>query len=583
MDNYNFNRNTFSLVLVFFLLTISTLLSSCNGGSGSSGDLPDPPESIIADPGKERVTLRWLPVEDAVSYTVYYSETEPLEKETATRIPDLHSPSVIRDLVNGTLYFLAIASVDSNGKEGALSETVSGTPTPTPPPIAPDELRAVPGPGSITLSWNPSVHAETYRIYYSENPDPVPGKDGVVMVDDVQSPYIVASLDNDTTYYFIATALNENGESVPSFVAEAIPSPEPPPLPPDGVTAKEGDRQVTISWDPSENAETYNLYYSTDKGVSKTTGVKIQQVQSPYVMTDLENGQAYFFVVTAENQNGESTESQTASATPVETPPVQEMVLIPAGSFLMGDPTGSVSYALPVHTVQLNAFLIDKYETPYELWKEVYDWALLHGYEFDHEGRNGSDAMGTNMPVTTINWYDVLKWCNARSEKEGLDPVYYTDATHTEVYRSGEIDLSNDDVDWTADGYRLPKEAEWEAAARGGLDGKIYPWGDDLSAEYANYNMGGTVSIGLYPPNGYGLHDMAGNVWEWVWDRESEDYTWAGDPSIDPIGPDTGINRIRRGGAYAYGSRYLACHERMFRVPTYNAYYFGFRCARNAP
>ena len=102
---------------------------------------------------------------------------------------------------------------------------------------------------------------------------------------------------------------------------------------------------------------------------------------------------------------------------------------------------------------------------------------------------------------------------------------------------------------------------------------------------HANDDLGRTVSVGSYKPNGYGLFDVAGNVFEWVWDwgSEGQAYDWASDGIKNPHGPDTSDSgkRIRRGGGYQYGSRYLKCAERMFRVPTYSAPYFGFRSATN--
>jgi len=274
-------------------------------------------------------------------------------------------------------------------------------------------------------------------------------------------------------------------------------------------------------------------------------------------------------------------------ATPLEEAPKPGLVRIPAGPFRMGDKLDNTSYALPVHMVDLDDFYIDRYEMMYTLWKEVYDWAIANGYKFDNAGQNGSFGKGNNLPVVMVSWYDSLKWLNARSEKEGRTPVYYIDDSHTSVYRTGRVDLTNAQVKWEANGYRLPTEAEWEKAARGGLEGKRYPWGDELGTGQANDNMGGTVPVGIYRANGCGLYDMAGNVFEWVWDwgSERQAYDWAVDGAENPHGPDSSDTgtRVRRGGGYAYGSQHLKCSGRMFRVPTYTAPYFGFRSAANKP
>jgi len=166
------------------------------------------------------------------------------------------------------------------------------------------------------------------------------------------------------------------------------------------------------------------------------------------------------------------------------------MALIPAGSFTMGNCMNSSegnSNELPLHTVYVSAFYMDKYDVTKSLWDSVYQWATNHGYSFDYAG----SGKAANHPVQTIDWYDAVKWCNARSEKEGRYRRITRLRRRRWCNRSGQTNVQNDWVKWSS-GYRLPTEAEWEKAARGGASGQRFPWGNTISESQANYYSSGT-------------------------------------------------------------------------------------------
>ena len=282
------------------------------------------------------------------------------------------------------------------------------------------------------------------------------------------------------------------------------------------------------------------------------------------------------------------------------------MVLIPAGSFTMGncmDPSEGYSSELPVHTVMVSAFYMDRCAVSYTVWTNVYTWATGHGYAFDHAG----SGKAPNHPVQTVSWYDCVKWCNARSEKEGRTPCYYTNAAQTLVYRGGQANLSNDWVNWSANGYRLPTEAEWEKAARGGTPGHRFPWSDTDTIQHARANYYSfasytydtsptrgfhpTFNDGVYPytspvgyfaPNGYGVYDMAGNVWQWTWDwYDGAWYNNAGATQSDTRGPtSSSAYRVLRGGGWSGNADYSRCADRGYNLPVLSNSGVGFRCVR---
>lgn len=282
-----------------------------------------------------------------------------------------------------------------------------------------------------------------------------------------------------------------------------------------------------------------------------------------------------------------------------EAPP--EFSTIPAGTFRMGDDSGDgESKERPVHEVFVSGFQIGRLEVTKDLWDQVRAWAIGHGYTDLPVGTGKSP----DHPVHSVSWLATVKWCNARSEKEGLTPCYNASGT---VFRTGSTQPS---CNWRSNGYRLPTEAEWEKSARGGMVGERFPWGDTILHEQANYyvyRIVGTTNyysydknptygyhpsfqsgsspftspVGGFAANGYGLHDMAGNLWEWCWDPYSATF-YGASPSSDPRGASSGTSRVYRGGCWL--SHALRCRVayRLDGPPGLGDYRIGFRLARNS-
>ena len=255
------------------------------------------------------------------------------------------------------------------------------------------------------------------------------------------------------------------------------------------------------------------------------------------------------------------------------TSPPEGMVLIPAGTFQMGSENADArDDEQPVHTVHLDAFYMDKYEVTNAQFKAFVDanppWqkdnidAKFHvGPYLDDWNGNDYPAGYANYPVVTVSWYAAMAYAA-----------------------------------WA--GKRLPTEAEWEYAARGGLAGQKYPWGNTISAADANYGweIRDTSSVGEYAANGYGLYDMAGNVWEWCLDEYDPDFYAASHNSRNPLAGaatikeiletftsiPTYLSRVLRGGSWACDAQDLRVAGRLRAPPTVTLVAVGFRCVRAA-
>lgn len=238
------------------------------------------------------------------------------------------------------------------------------------------------------------------------------------------------------------------------------------------------------------------------------------------------------------------------------------MVLIPAGEFTMG--SDEFFGEGPAHKVYLDAFYIDKYEVTNEQFCQFLNekgnqteggvrWLDISGSNIEYQGGEYRPKAGyEDHPLIGVTWHGANAYAKWR-------------------------------------GCRLPTEAEWEKAARGDLIGKTYPWGDDIDPARANYGQDAesatTTPVGGYLPNGYGLYDIAGNVWEWCSDWYDRDY-YSESPYKNPRGPEDGYARVVRGGGWSgpvhIYAKYLRCSYRYFLRPESTNNYLGFRCAKEA-
>ena len=255
-------------------------------------------------------------------------------------------------------------------------------------------------------------------------------------------------------------------------------------------------------------------------------------------------------------------------------PPPAGMVLIPASEFQMGSEDEDANDdEQPVHTVHLDAFYMDEHEVTNSEYQEfllenprwqksrIIKW-LHDGDYLKHWRGNNYPSGKANHPVVYVSWYAAMAYAA-----------------------------------WA--GKRLPTEAEWEYAARGGLAWKKYPWGDTITYADANYdnNVGDTTPVGRYSDNGYGLYDMAGNVLEWCLDKHDSDFYAVSYASRNPIAGGetiqwlwenfttipTGSIRVLRGGSWYLIAWDLRVANRSRNTPTYPYGSIGFRCVRDVP
>lgn len=294
---------------------------------------------------------------------------------------------------------------------------------------------------------------------------------------------------------------------------------------------------VVSATDPDGDDLTYA--YQSSAGMITGTG---------NMVTWIAPATAGYYIIIVDVSNGELNAQDVVRITVVQ----RQMILVPAGEFQMGSNDGRDDEK-PVHTVYVDAFYMDVYEVTNAQYQKFVEatghWPPTHWYD--------PKFNAPEQPVVRMGWDDAVAY-----------------------------------AEWA--GKRLPTEAEWEYAARGGLIGKKYPWGDEAfdagGIHRANHGFDGndpgddavdgygyTAPVGSFAPNGYGLYDMAGNVWEWCADWYGSDY-YSSSPADNPTGPSSGTERVFRGGSWSYHPGLLRVAFRGYAEPHSRYSDYGFRC-----
>jgi formylglycine-generating enzyme required for sulfatase activity len=395
--------------------------------------------------------------------------------------------------------------------------------------------------------------------------------------------------------------------------------PETGAVPSDPVSSPEvepGDARLIVRWESVEGAERYLLYWGaageTAGGTRPPTAASRTVDAGASLSTEitgLTNETSYFIWFRAENSAGPGALSPPGEGTPRKAPEIPKarkgFAVVPGGTV-----TGSDAYALtvtipdrdeylnagtsvvctgvfvPGRTVDIPSFAMAAHETTGELWYTVQEWADGQGYSFQNPKAGAPAEARKNQPVTGVNWRDAVVWCNAYSEKDGLEPVYRSGGAVLKDARNANAEACNAALmDKTKNGYRLPTEAEREYAARGGDPNKpdwmyAYAGGDDPDAvAWHHGNSPYQVrDVGGKSANRLGIYDLSGNVQEWGWDwmHYAVKVTADTPPEGGPYSAQFS-QKLMTGGGVGSNLTYSCVANRWSYIPSYTSSYVGFR------
>ena len=349
--------------------------------------VPARPTAVSAVGGANQATISWPAVSGADSYNVYWSSTTGITTTNGTKVAGVSSPYVKTGLSAGTTYFFIVTANNSVG-ESTASTQATATTNAAPPavPAKPTGVTATGGANQVSLSWSAVPGATSYNIYWATTSGVTTSGTKITAA---TSPYVQSGLAASTTYYYIVTAVNTAGESIASAQVSAATNAPVVTIPaaPAGVTAAGGANQATISWSAVSGATSYNIYFATTTGVTKTNGGKITNATRPYIQTGLAAGTTYYYIVTAVNSAGEGTASAQVSAA-TNAPPAQ---------------TCGTCHAIPPATG----------EHSFHVGSMGYDCSRCHGTGYSSTAVTATTHMnGASNLATTIGWNATSRSCS---------------------------------------------------------------------------------------------------------------------------------------------------------------------------
>ena len=566
---------------------------------------------LVAAAKNSSVVLTWKDAtdEDIFGYLVSWKAESTgralvaLEKDSLIAAKGQQG-CVVSGLTNGTKYTFTVKTMDTSGNtSGGVTEDAT--------PVVVDSKEtmkialSVPeakSNTSVIVTVNITTAAEKIiNVVYKKDgsvnaatllADADAKKAEQNSADNKQWTFEITAADETANGTYTVAALDSDGrEEIAQITIDNFDF--TPPAKVKGVTATYSSelKVIILNWtNPADSDfDHVEIVYTTNDGMADSEESEaISESSANKTFSDIDGNKSYYtyYIASVDKLGNTSNKvkykvsvNKTVSNVP------EGFVEIPSAS-IAGTKTWTPSSSVFVsgRELEIASFYMSDHEVTRGEYKAVMGSDPSTASAYDKDGNKLTDDALKNNPVNYISWYDALVYCNTRSINEGLTPCYEIDGK-TAPSKWGSVPTSNNSTwnaatcDFTADGYRLPTEAEWEWAARGG-EKYTYAGSDDIDevAWYTgNTNDTGTRDVKTKKANAYGLYDMSGNVWEWCWD-------WYGSISSDTAdaGPASGSFRCLRGGSWSYYADFARVADRSYDYPYHRISRYGFRLVRSA-